>query len=186
MYNIDQCKDVVMHHNKAASISQALMTPEFFELSRGGDQYGIFGCTRFGILHTLFLGMMKYSLQCIFEYGMEAASVNIMSHPSRQLNCLEFECKVRIMSSCRQCQSDRMMPRSIFNTGVTTLSGIQGQEQVGLSLLTIVCLPGMLGELALEKKFMNLLWLGLRVYAMLSQDVFPRRDLPYIHKTICE
>ena len=47
--------------------------------------------------------------------------------------------------------SDHSMLRAMFNTGVTTLAGIQGQEQLGLSLLTIVALPGMLGDLTLEK-----------------------------------
>ena len=78
------------------------------------------------------------------------------------------------------------MSRSIFNTNVTTLAGIQGQEQVRLSLLTIVALPGMLGDLNLEKQLMHLLWLGLKVYTMLSLEEVPRMDLPNIHGTICE
>eukprot|EP00957_Ditylum_brightwellii_P140300 10690238-Ditylum_brightwellii.AAC.1 len=54
--------------------------------------------------------------------------------------------------------------------GVTTLAGIQGQEYIGLSILTITALPGMLRNTLLEKKFAGLFWKGVSLHAVLSHD----------------
>eukprot|EP00978_Attheya_sp_CCMP212_P019041 scaffold52875_cov65-Attheya_sp.AAC.1 len=75
-------------------------------------------------------------------------------------------------------QSDRDMPRASFNKGVSQLSGIQGQEYVGLSLLTIAALPGMLlKNITLEKQFMKLLWKGVSLCFILSRDDVPKEEL---------
>ena len=56
------------------------------------------------------------------------------------------------------------MPRANFNAGVTSLTGLNGQEYIGLSLLSIIALPGMLGDIKLEKQFSKLLWMGISLY----------------------
>ena len=111
----------------------------------------------FEILYTLFLGLIKYSLQGIFEYGSSKETECSSSSQMKGLNTVEFERRMRMLSPLSKCQSDWFMPRASFNTGVTTLAGIQGQEMVGLCLLTIVCLPGMLDDLHVEKQHMHLL-----------------------------
>eukprot|EP00957_Ditylum_brightwellii_P043954 3335239-Ditylum_brightwellii.AAC.1 len=60
----------------------------------------------------------------------------------------KFEQRLNVTLIARHCQSDRVIPRSVFNCGVTSLAGIKGQEYIGLSLLTIICLPGCLSNKA--------------------------------------
>ena len=53
------------------------------------------------------------------------------------------------------------MPRSRYSSGVCLLSSLSGQELVGLSILTIIALPGCIGIdppkvcLLIEKEFQN-------------------------------
>ena len=91
IYNINQRHEVVRHHEMAASISQCLLIPAFFDVSCGGDIHGIFGQTPFEILHTLLLGVMKYSLQCIFEHGSDNTGNQSSSTPITKLDANEFE-----------------------------------------------------------------------------------------------
>ena len=55
------------------------------------------------------------------------------------------------MSSKRQSNFD--FPRSVFNSGATSRSGINGQEYVGFSLMYIIALPNMLKYYVIENKF---------------------------------
>ena len=82
-----------------------------------------------------------------------------------------------MLSTFSQRQSDRNMPRANFNTGVTTLAGLNGQEYVGLSLLMIVSLPGMLSDVQLEKKFSRLLWMGMSLYQWHGMHAMRKLDL---------
>ena len=62
------------------------------------------------------------------------------------------------------------MPRSTYSRGVCSLSSLSGQELVGLSILTIIALPGCIGidppevRLLIEKEFSDLLWMGVLLY----------------------
>ena len=73
----------------------------------------------------------------------------------------EFERRLRNLSEASKRQSDRSRPHAVFNTKVTTLSGIQGQEYIGLSILSICAIPGILNDSRVAKRFIKLLWLGV-------------------------
>ena len=89
-----------------------------------------------------------------------------------------------MLSRLSNHQSDRDMPHAMFNTGVTALSSLTGQEYVGLSLLTIVALPGLLNNVKLEKGYARLLWYGLSIYAILNHNSFPRSELTSFHESV--
>ena len=74
-------------------------------------------------------------------------------------------------------QSDCNFPRVVFNCGVTSLSGISGQEYVGLSLLSIIALPNMAKDSILEKKFAKILWLGISINECLTRDDIPKAEI---------
>ena len=149
----------------------------------GGDPHGIFGATPYESLHTLLTGCIKHSLNALFGYQ---AQFTVQSTGEKKykkiLNKTEFERRVRVLSTFSQRQSDRNMPRANFNTGVTTLAGLNGQEYVGLSLLTIVALPGMLSDIQLEKKFSCLLWMGMSLYQWHTLHGMRKRDLDLFQK----
>eukprot|EP00978_Attheya_sp_CCMP212_P034645 scaffold146218_cov34-Attheya_sp.AAC.1 len=89
----------------------------------------------------------------------------------------EIERRIRTLSMHSKGQSDRDMPRAVFNKGVTQLSGIKGQEYVGLSILTIAALPGMLKDITVEKQFMKLLWKGISLCSILCRDEVPKDEI---------
>eukprot|EP00957_Ditylum_brightwellii_P185566 14128151-Ditylum_brightwellii.AAC.1 len=60
---------------------------------------------------------------------------------------------------------------------VITLAGIQGQEYIGLSILTVAALPGMLRNIHVENKFADLLWKGVSLHAILSRDKIVTHEL---------
>eukprot|EP00978_Attheya_sp_CCMP212_P039607 scaffold207536_cov51-Attheya_sp.AAC.4 len=110
---------------------------------------------------------MKYSLHSLFEYSIVTVTdttsrsngnVSRTTKVRKPLMLDEIERRIRILSVHSKCQSDGEMPRAAFNKGVSQLSGINGQEYVGLSMLTIAALPGMLKNITLERQFMKLLW----------------------------
>ena len=82
----------------AASISQGLIIPAFFDVLCGGDKCCIFGITPFEILHIFLLGVMKYSLQCIFEYGTDKDRNQSVSTLRNKLDATEFEQRIRKLS----------------------------------------------------------------------------------------
>ena len=77
-------------------------------------------------------------------------------------------------------QSDRNVPCAAFNAGVTSLSGINGQEYIGLSLLTIFALPGMLRDSKKEKAYCDLLWKGVLLATILDEANVPEEDNPML------
>jgi len=186
MNKISRRRKVGKYRKVASSLSQNLILPVFCDLHFGGDPTGIFGATPFELLHTLLLGIIKYSLECLYTYTkVKTVSTDdpksgekvTTTKKSKLLKTAEFERRVRILSLSSKRQSDRQMPRAVFNTGVTTLSGIQGQEYIGLSILTIAALPGMLDDRRLETQFMDLLWKGVSVSSMLSRDEIPKTEV---------
>ena len=98
----------------------------------------------------------------------------------------EFERRVRLLSAIAKRQSDRNLPRSTFTKGVTTLSGISGQEYIGLSVLSIIALPGCIDisdkveRLQVEEQFSELLWLGVSLYETFNSDSILKSDLKEI------
>ena len=86
----------------------------------------------------------------------------------------EFERRIVTLSRQYSRQSDRNLPRAIFNNGVTKLGNFSAQEYIGLSLLTIIALPGCIKmddkeeALAIELAWSDLLWKGISIYICLS------------------
>jgi hypothetical protein len=71
-------------------------------------------------------------------------------------------------------QSDRDMPKTPFNHGVTCLTRLTGQEFPGLVMLTMVCLDRMLPSRNMTKqnlimRFSHLLWLTLYLNVFLNK-----------------
>ena len=139
----------------------------------GGIKVVSFVQPSFEVLHTLLLGIVKYSLKSLYNYQCRSRDGTL----SKIFNKVEFERRVRIISNASKRQSDRTIPRAVFNTGVTSLSGIQGEEYIGLSMLTIAALPGMLNSSILEKKFAKLFWMGMSLHSCLSRAEFPKTEI---------
>ena len=182
--NIQNRNLVTLSRAQARVISQHLVLPVYFMVSMGGSKYGIFGATPFELLHTWQLGMMKKSIRSLFNHTVLVHSIDKKTkstsvHKKIIFNEEEFERRIRKLSLCSKRQSDRLMPRSVFNSGVTTLSGIEAQEYAGLSLLTIIALPGMLNDITLERKYMKLLWMGLSINYLMCRDEVPKSDGPH-------
>ena len=95
----------------------------------------------------------------------------------------EFERRIRLLSAISKRQSDRNLPRSTFSSGVSTLSGISCQEYIGLSVLSIIALPGCINiedtetRLKAERQFSELLWLGVSLYETFNADSILKKDI---------
>ena len=176
MNNIMNRENVTENREKAQSLSHLLHLPIFHEMFFGASKLGILGATPYEILHMLLLGTLKSSLKCLYSF-VEVINTPNGSFKKELFDSSEFERRVRIISQHSKRQSDREMPRMSFNSGVTTLAGIQGQEYVGLSILTIAALPGMLKDRNIEKQFASLLWTGIVLYSKATRDKFPYIEL---------
>ena len=118
---------------------------------------------------------MKYVMKILFNHKSIPSNSNPISNSV--LNTFQFERRIRILSMASKWQSDRNFPRAVFNSGVTSLSGINGQECIGLSLLSIIAPPHMLKDPILEKKFAKILWLGISVHEYLTRDDIPKAEI---------
>jgi hypothetical protein len=186
MHKILNRRKVTKYRSVAKGISHQLVIPALYELGYGGHSRGVFCATPFEILHTLMLGTMKYTLHCLYNYEIQTETTTTNSsngHVTRTTKVSkplmedEIERRIRTLSMHSKRQSDRDMPRAVFNKGVTQLSGIQGQEYVGLSILTIAALPGMLKDITVEKQFMKLLWKGISLCSILCRDEVPKDEI---------
>jgi hypothetical protein len=179
-------RKVTKYRNVAKGISHQLVIPALHELGYGGVSRGVFCATPFEILHTLMLGTMKYTLHSLYNFQIQTETITTnpsngnvtrTTKVSKPLMEDEIERRIRTLSMHSKRQSDRDMPRAVFNKGVTQLSGIQGQEYVGLSILTIAALPGMLKDITAETQFIKLLWKGISLCSILSRDEVPKEEL---------
>ena len=166
--------NIIDMRSRAQAISQHLQIPIFHKLSFGGNVHGIFSATPFETLHTHLLGVVQYVVSCLYTYKVPHSNGD--GYISR-FNSVEFERRIRILSLASKRQSDRNMPRSSFNVGVVSLSGIQGEEYIGLSLLSILALPGILQDPTAERKFAKLLWLGISLHACFTHRSITKEDI---------
>eukprot|EP00957_Ditylum_brightwellii_P083461 6344554-Ditylum_brightwellii.AAC.1 len=111
----------------ARSVSQGLHIPVFWLVTFGASCCGIMGATPFEVLHTLLLGLIKIVCKCIFEFEQSPNSRSGESTVKNPFKNDEFKRRVRILSQYSKRQSDCNRPQAVFNIGVTTLAGIQGQ-----------------------------------------------------------
>ena len=187
---IETCMSKIMRRRKvdkyrkaAKKLSQSLVISAFSKVSFGGDPTGIFGATPFEVLHCLLLGLLKYTLNALFNFQLIQEVVTddgeIKSVTRKPFKTSIFEQRLRVISMASKRQSDRNMPRSVFNCGVTSLAGINGQEYIGLSALTIVALPGLLSDIAMEKQFAKCIWKGVSLYTLLTRDLIPKHHVDH-------
>ena len=157
----------------AKSISQELHVSSLSMFKCGGDKEGIYGITPVECLHALLLGIISYVLECLFEYKiLSEKEVNgkHQEYHRKVFYTSEFERRIRILSKLSKRLSYQHMPRSTYSSGVCSLSSLSGQELVGLSILTIIALPGCIGidppkvRVLIEKEFSELLWMGVSLY----------------------
>ena len=190
--NISRRRKMGKYREMASMYSQYLHIPVFADISMGTTVDNIFGGSPFEVLHALLLGLIKKSVTLIFNY---TKMDNTKSPPTKSkcVNEKELEKRVRYLSQFSKRQSDREMPRTVFNTGVTKLSGIQGQEYIGLSILLIVALPGLLPTRDIEKSVCHLLWDGVTLYEDLSRksigkvynnQTLPKRIISYLEQYV--
>lgn len=159
----------------AKSLSQELHVSTMSKFNFGGDKEGVFGSTPVESLHALLFGPIKYSLLSLYEYKVEHEMISNIDgrkqiYLKNAFRTAEFERRVRILSKLSKRQSYRHIPRSTYSNGVCSLSGLSAQELIGLSILTIVALPGCIDiestekRLSIERGFSELLWLGVSLY----------------------
>ena len=93
---IQRKENVGQMRERAKNISQKLQFPVFQYFHFGGDKSGIFGSTPFEVLHTLLLGIMKYTLISLYNYQ----SLPTRDNPNLSyiFKKVEFEKRIRILS----------------------------------------------------------------------------------------
>ena len=178
---IQKARDLAKEH------SQELYLSAFHKCKFGGDIEGIYGATPVETLHALLLGVVQYVLKSLYQYSVEEEVTNSKGKKKtvikKKFALAEFEKRIRLLSSMAKRQSDRNWPRSTFTKGVSTLAGISGQEYIGLSVLTLVALPGCIDiddveeRLMVEEQFSELLWLGVSLYETFNSDSILKSDL---------
>ncbi|MGH7974477.1 MAG: hypothetical protein ACREBR_03030 [bacterium] len=195
---------------KAKSISQHLIEPTYWLFSFAGCPHGIHGSMPYEILHLFLLGIMKYILRSLFNHrsvptelrnwytarcarngnqgAVDKRPTNISAGTSI-FNKPEFERRFRVVTRAATRQSDRNMPRVPFRNGVTSLTRLTGQEYTGLSMLTMVCMEGIVNgdrEVAgtIEKQYCRLIWLSLSLETLLTKESYSEEDLQVLDMTI--
>ena len=117
----DRCNDLkkISHHYIPNNV--------FYDLDLGGDPRGIHGLCPAEILHTLRLGIFKYTIKTIQD--------KLTPTIQRQVNLL---CK-RVISVCSH-QSDRDVPRTNFHFGLGSITKMSGGEYSGVILILLIIL----------------------------------------------
>ena len=200
-----------INHNSCKGISQGLYISYYWRYDFGSEKHGVFGSLPYEVLHLVYLGLFKYLLEAIYNYRPvpndlkewyklrctscgsggelhmkpENKSNNI---PSSTFRSDFFNSRYRIVSEAGKRQSDRGMPKIPFKmNGVESMTKLNGQEYVGIILLTMVCMNGLLcnepesNEVddvkSDENNFTKLLWDSLCLETILTQDSYERNKM---------
>lgn len=100
----------------------------FHTLDMGGDPRGIHGICPAEVLHTLRLGIFKYAVQCLIQEELYDSKQKL------------FDSLVKKISISCSHQSDRDVPRTNFQTGISSFTKITGNECSGVVLVVTMCL----------------------------------------------
>jgi hypothetical protein len=218
---IDKCINVIetrqarmvdKARKKLESISKFGVKSAFRDFSFGGNPLGIYGSLPLETLHAWLLGLIEYLLQSVYSHvevdddvsdwcdrrysGDTTADIKSRPHPKNatmKVDQAEFERRLKMAKEVSSRQSDRDVPKTPFNHGVTCLTRLTGQEYPGLVMLTMVCLDGMLPSRNLPnqnliKRFSHLLWLTLSLNVCLNKpektasevDDLERKTIKYL------
>jgi hypothetical protein len=101
----------------------------------------------------------------------------------------EFKRRIKIAKEIATRQSDRNIPKTQFNNGVTSLTRLSGQEYPGLVMLTMVNLDKMLPsrnnhDMAIEKGYSILLWPTLSLNVCLNKARKKESEVQMIQREI--
>ena len=149
----------------------------------GGWPGGIFSITVVEALHALLMGPMKKSLEYIYNHTIEEEDVNKKRQLKKAFETDLFETNAHLIAKQLAHQSDRDLPPCYFNSAITTLSQIRGQEFVSLSLITILALPGCIdvgdddASILIEKAYIDMLWKGISLYRIMQQESLSKNCL---------
>ena len=116
----------------------------FHTLDMGGDPRGIHGICPAEVLHTLRLGIFKYAVTCLTEEELL---------PQAQF---KFDKLVKKISTACSHQSDRDVPRTNFQSGVSSFSKITGNECSGVVLIVTMCMLCTDGQKILESCYVSI------------------------------
>jgi hypothetical protein len=176
--------------------------------SFGGDPQGIYGCTPFETLHVYYLGLLKYLLISVYGYSEVNESTRdwlidryrndsvpspkdyLKSRPSSKKETTKvrtdvLERRIRLVRICCNRQSDRNVPRTPFNSGVTSLAKLTGQEYPGLCLVTMITMEGLVSKNSeVERVISLLLWLSISLDCLLTSEVYNAKQLLDLDKKI--
>lgn len=188
------------------SISQHLARPIYWDFRFGNDPHGIHGSLPYEILHLFYLGLLKYLLTSLFNFvhvpsrvkrwyterksGTERDKPDIPDNVKKRCKFAkaEFERRFRVCRFAASRQSDRNVPRTNFNHGVSKLTRLTGQEYNGLCLLSMVVLEGLLGTTdarrRMERKYVLLMWLSLSLEVWLTKDEYTEGELEELEEKI--
>jgi hypothetical protein len=200
-------------------ISQNMIDLFFWNFDFGGTDHGVHCACPYEELHLLYLGLFKYLLQSIYEYREPNLDL-LLWHNARiskkekgslhkrpgshgaferrkenllpiKFNTAEFERRAFVTAIAARRQSDRAMPRMAFTKGITNLSRLNGQEYVGLMILTMVALPHMITSKTssdyskkAEREFIQLLWTSICLAETLTREMIPKEELDVLHRQI--
>jgi hypothetical protein len=126
------------------SVSKMGVVSTFREFSFGNNPMGIYGLLPFDTLYAWLLGLMEYMLEGVVSHVVPPRKVALwrekryssnmrekMSHRSVENNFTEsmvktdqaeFERRIKIAKEIATIQSDRDIPNTPFNNGVTSLT----------------------------------------------------------------
>jgi hypothetical protein len=191
------------------SISTHPVVSSLTALHFGGDPQGIYGCTPYESLHVFLLGILKYLLHSVYNYFpiptdmatwtrrrysqdhiksdqdfRKTRPAMLLDPKNSKVDKATLEKRIRLLRIHCNRQSDRNVPRTPFNHGVTQLTKLSGQEYPGLCLLTMLTIEGLLGDSDAEEDFSLLLWLSLSIEQLLTCEVYTDEQLNELDRKI--
>jgi hypothetical protein len=131
------------------SVSKMGVVSAFIEFSFGNNPMGIYGSLPLETLHAWLLGLMEYMLEGVFSHVVPPRKVSFwyekryisnvrgnMNHRPAdhhftesmvKTDQAEFERGIKIAKDIAKRQSDRDIPKTPFNNGVTSLTRLSGK-----------------------------------------------------------